>query len=106
MEITSEFFDPIEIIKDGVDASLETELLDLKYDLAGMDVSLDDINTLSIKHENSPLGVSVSYEDSSIIPMITLDLSTNDNNMIDEKSIVDAALEEYEKSIQKEGDGS
>jgi hypothetical protein len=106
MKDNSNLFDAVEVVKDSVDVSLETELLDIKYDLAGMSVSLDDINTLSIKHENNPLGVSVSYENDVVAPMITLDFSNNENTKIDEKEIVDAALEEYEKSIQKEGDRS
>lgn len=102
----SNFFDPIEVVKDGVDVGLETELLDLQYDLAGLSVSLDDINSISVKRDDDPLGIKVSYENETVTPMITFEFSDKNRNRVDEKSIVDAALEEYEKSIQKEGDGS
>jgi len=100
----SDFFETVELVKDGVDVSLETDLLDLEYDLAGMRVSMDNINTLSIKRDNIPLGVSVSYEDETVAPMITFEFSDENENKIDERSIVDAALEEYEKSIKKRKD--
>jgi len=99
------FFEPIKrTAATSADISIETELVNPEVELGQFSVGLENIDTFAINHDKVPLGLEVQYdyETSEVVPKINIELSDTDVKERDPKDLVDAALEEYERSLRED----